>query len=93
MNVDAVLPPTIDSRTFDEVSRTMPVYVPDASVNTYKADALWGQLNIVGASHEGTSLNNANSTTTTISKVIENGKMYILLPDGTRFDATGKRVE
>lgn len=93
MNVDAVVPPTIDSRTFDEVSRTMPVYVPDASVNTYKADALWGQLNIVGASHEGTSLNNANSTTTTISKVIENGKMYILLPDGTRFDATGKRVE
>jgi len=92
MHVDAVIPPTIDSKTFDEVSRTMPVYVPDASVNTYKADALWGQLNIIGASGEGTSLNNTNSTTHSI-KIIENGQLYILLPNGTRFDATGKKVE
>ena len=26
-------------------------------------------------------------------KVIEDGKLYILLPDGTRFDATGRKVE
>lgn len=93
MNVDAVLPPTIDSRTFDEVSRTMPVYVPDASVNAYQADSLWGQLNIVGTSGEGTSLDNTIGTTPSVRKLFDNGHLYLLLPDGTRYDVTGKRVE
>lgn len=26
-------------------------------------------------------------------KILENGKLYILLPDGTRFDATGRKVQ
>ena len=93
MHVDAVTPPTIDSKTFDEVSRTMPVYVPDGSVNSYQADVLWGQLNIVGASQEGTSLNNINGSNVSVRKIFENGQLYILLPDGTRYDATGKKVE
>ena len=76
-----------------KVSRSMPVYVPDASVNAYQADTLWGQLNIVGASHEGTSLTNTNSTTTSIRKIIENGQHYILLPDGIRYEVTGKKIE
>ena len=25
-------------------------------------------------------------------KIVDDGKLYILLPDGTRFDATGKKV-
>ena len=93
MYVDAAFPPTIDSKTFDKVSRSMPVYVPDASVNAYQADTLWGQLNIVGASHEGTSLTNTNSTTTSIRKIIVNGLLYILLPDGIRYEVTGKKIE
>ena len=93
MHVDAVTPPTIDSKTFDEVSRTMPVYVPDGSVNSYQADVLWGQLNIVGASQEGMSLNNINGSNVSVRKIFENGHLYILLPDGTRYDATGKKVE
>ena len=93
MHVDAVTPPTIDSKTFDEVSRTMPVYVPDGSVNSYQADVLWGQLNIVGASQEGTSLNNINGSNVSVRKILDNGQLYILLPDGTRYDATGKKVE
>ena len=30
---------------------------------------------------------------TSIQKIFEDGKLYILLPDGTRYDATGKRVK
>lgn len=26
-------------------------------------------------------------------KVMEDGKMYILMPDGTKYSATGKKVE
>ena len=93
MHVDAATPPAIDSKTFDGVSRTMPVYVPDASVNAYQSDVLWGQLNIVGASHEGTSLDNTNSASASISKIINSGQLYIFLPDGTKYSATGQKVE
>ena len=46
MHVKAVVPPAIESKTFDRVSRLMPIYVPDASVAAYKADIYWGQMNI-----------------------------------------------
>lgn len=46
MHVKAVVPPAIESKTFDQVSRLMPIYVPDASVAAYKADIYWGQMNI-----------------------------------------------
>ena len=93
MTVEAVVPPTVETRTFDEVSRTMPVYVPDASVNTYKADALWGQLNIIGSSQQGTSLGNIGSTDTSARKIFVDGKLLIVTPNGAYYDATGKRVK
>ena len=93
MTVDAIIPPTIDSKTFDAVSRTMPVYVPDASVNSYQADALWGQLNIIGASQGGTALQDVTGADVQVRKILENGELYFLLPNGTRFDVTGKKVK
>ena len=93
MNVKAVVPPTVSDKTFDEVSLTMPVYVPDASVSAYKADAVWGRLNIIGESSEQSALDNVNGTDAKVRKVIENGHIFILMPDGTRFDAAGKKIK
>ena len=46
MHVKAIVPPAIESKTFDQVSRLMPIYVPDGSVTAYKADTYWGVMNI-----------------------------------------------
>ena len=48
MTVKAIAPPAIAAKTFEGVSRTMPVYVPATSISAYMADPLWGQLNIIG---------------------------------------------
>ena len=93
MYVDAVVPPMVATETFTDVSRSIPVYVPDASVADYQAAPIWREFNIVGQSQSGTSLDTINSTTNQPVKVVKNGQLYILLPDGTRYDATGKKVE
>lgn len=92
MDVDAVAPPTVNVRTFDEVSRTMPVYVPDICVNTYKADPLWGQLNVVGASSQGTSLHDVDASGAGSRKTIIDGQVRILRGDKT-YSVTGQEVK
>ncbi len=48
MKVKAVIPPAIEAKTFENVDRTIPVYVPDGSVADYKAHIYWKEFNIVG---------------------------------------------
>ena len=44
MHVKALVPPTIHSKTFYEVNRKIPVYVPDEVVEDYKADPYWKEF-------------------------------------------------
>ena len=46
MEVNAATPPSIAAKTFYDVNRQIPVYVPDECVDAYKNDALWGEFNI-----------------------------------------------
>ena len=39
--VRAITPPTIDSTTFSFHVNNCPIYVPDESIDTYKADSVW----------------------------------------------------
>lgn len=90
ITVDAVVPPTIADKTFFEVSLQTPVYVPEESVQAYQSDPLWGRMNIVGAH---THVENATAVSTVIRKELINGKLFILLPDGSKYSATGVKVE
>lgn len=92
MQVKAVVPPSINTKTFEEVSRQMPVYVPTASVNAYKADALWGQMNIIGLDADISAVDNTTAGCN-LRKTLVNGRLIITLPDGTRYTATGLKVE
>lgn len=49
--VNAPVPPSIQAKTFYDVNRQIPVYVPDESVNAYKNDAQWREFNIQGLSN------------------------------------------
>lgn len=80
LQVAAVVPPTIAAKTFEDVSREMPVYVPEASVDAYKAAPYWGELNIIGGL---TAVETIESTPTTPTKLIRNGQLLILRGDKT----------
>ena len=74
MAVKAVAPPAIAAKTFEEVSRAMPVYVPETSVPAYKADPLWGQMNIIGSETAVETIGVAPAAT----KFLRNGEVLIL---------------
>lgn len=88
LQVAAVVPPTIAAKTFEDVSRKMPVYVPEASVDAYKADPYWGELNIIGGL---TAVETIESTPTTPTKLIRNGQLLILRGDKT-YTVQGQEV-
>ena len=44
MTVLATVPPTVGSRAFNSVSRTIPVYVPAASLAAYQAAEVWNEF-------------------------------------------------
>lgn len=46
INIKASIPPTIQSTTFEDVNRAIPVYVPATSFTAYNSHALWKQFNI-----------------------------------------------
>ena len=91
MRVRAVVPPTIAGKTFELVSRQMPVYVPTASVNAYLSDPLWGQMNIIGLDEDISAVDNTTFSTTALKTVI-NGELLLTLPDGKIYNAAGVKV-
>lgn len=86
--VNAVVPPIIAVKTFEDVSREMPVYVPETSFEAYIADPYWGELNIVGAI---TAVETVESTSATASKVLRDGQIFILR-DGKTYSVQGLEV-
>ena len=90
MIVEAVVPPTVEDKTFYEVSTTAPVYVPANSVEDYKSHPVWGKLNIIGNAPEG--VENVQSDQVQCTKVIENGILYLKY-NGTKYNVQGSRVK
>ena len=86
-------PATVYSTTFEGVDKyACTLYVPEGSVNMYSAATGWRDFyNIQGFDPESAIENVSEESTT--RKLLRNGQLYILLPDGTRFDATGRKVE
>ena len=46
MTVNAITPPTVDSKTFESVNRAIPVYVPFGTGATYRATPIWQEFDI-----------------------------------------------
>lgn len=94
MNVDVLIPPTVAARTFEEVDRSIPVYVPDEVVDIYKAAPVWQKFNIQGKSNAPTDIENTHSPSpiTNCQKVIHNGQLFILY-DGKTYNVMGEEVK
>ena len=91
MDVDAVLPPEVENKTFYEVPTEAPVYVPEESADTYKSHAVWGRLNIQGRSNAPTAIDN-NIVKENATKILRDGQIFILRGDKT-YTLTGQEVK
>ena len=54
IRVRAAVPPEIEAKTFFDVNREIPVYVPEDYIDDYRKDQYWREFNLIGEDHGGT---------------------------------------
>ena len=92
VNANMAFPPLINNSVFANCGLLSGIdcYVPAGSLALYQKTLVWAEFNL----HEKeTDLKSTEAVNATTRKLLRNGQLYILLPDGTRYDATGKKVE
>jgi len=89
---DAITPPSLGLVVFQEVNKQIPLYVPEESINAYKAADQWKDF-LVQAKKPQTSIEEicAPSYHTSV-KVIDNNLMYIVI-DGNKYTITGTPIQ
>ena len=81
-------PPTVGPNVFRDVPNSSVLYVPSTALDAYKQHPVWGVFDV-------RPLDSAIDAITGQSpshpqKILRNNQLYILLPDGTRYTATGQ---
>ena len=92
MNVDAIVPPIVASRTFEDVDRTIPVVVPDESVSVYKSAPVWQEFNIQGKSEVPAALDNIHAENSDTRKLLRDGQLLIIR-DGKTYTIMGAEIQ
>ena len=90
--VNSVTPPEIEAKTFYDVKRQIPVYVPDEAVSAYEADTYWQEFDIQGASKMPQDIDQVPSDQVQCTKVVRNGQIFVLRGDKT-FTLQGAEVK
>ena len=93
MEVKAVIPPTIEAKTFFDVNRNIPVIVPEGTRDTYANDEYWGEfINVAEYEDVETQIENAENATIAIYSI--GGVLYVdgLSADYQVFDVNGRLV-
>ena len=89
---NAVTPPTIQAKTFFDVKRQIPVYVPDEAVSAYENDTYWQEFDIQGQSEVPQGFENVQGNNVQCTKVVHDGQILILRGDKT-YTLTGQEVK
>ena len=91
IHVKAATPPTIQAKTFFDVNRQIPVYVPDNAVEAYEDDPYWQEFDIQGESKAPSAVDNISSSLTNTHKLLHNGQLLILR-DGKTYTIMGQEL-
>ena len=93
---NAVTPPTIQAKTFYDVKRQIPVYVPDEAVSAYEDDTYWQEFDIQGQSEVPQGIDNtpfpSGEGRGEARKFLRDGQIFILRGDKT-YTLTGAEVK
>ena len=84
MYVNALVPPTIEAKTFEDVDRATPVFVPKGTLERYQADEYWSEFfNMAEYEAPTGNLNTAADEANGLRKVVRNGQVLIIRGDKT----------
>ena len=75
--VNSTTPPEIEAKTFYDVKRQIPVYVPDEAVSAYEADTYWQEFDIQGASKMPQGINDVQGDNVQCTKILRDGQVFI----------------
>jgi hypothetical protein len=92
ITVHATEPPVVDSKTFENVSRSIPVHVPYGMGPKYRAAAVWQEFDIRDKADVVTGVDNVDVDTISIEKVIRNGQVMIVR-DGKMYNMLGQEMK
>ena len=95
INVKAAIPPVAEARTFENVNRNIPVFVPTESVAAYKSAPVWQEFNIQGKDPVMSDVENIGSDNgygvMENGKIIRNGQL-IIIRDGIEYNTLGQAL-
>ncbi|MGM9825407.1 MAG: leucine-rich repeat protein [Paludibacteraceae bacterium] len=84
MYVNALVPPTIEAKTFEDVDRATPVFVPRGTMERYQADQYWSEFfNMSEYDAPTGNLNVSTDEANGLRKVVRDGQVLILRGDKT----------
>ncbi len=92
ITVHATEPPVVDSKTFENVSRSIPVHVPYGMGPKYRAAAVWQEFDIRDKADVVTSVDNMEAESMSVEKVIRNGQVMIVR-DGKMYNMLGQEMK
>ena len=96
ITVNSVTPPSIQAKTFFDVKRQIPVYVPDEAVSAYEDDTYWQEFDIQGISNMPTGIDNTPFPSWEgrgkALKILRNGQIFILRGEKV-YTITGQEVK
>ena len=92
ITVNSVTPPSIQAKTFFDVKRQIPVYVPDEAVSAYEDDTYWQEFDIQGQSEAPQGVEKVQNDQVPCTKVIRNGQIFILRGEKV-YTLTGQEVK
>ncbi len=82
MYVNALVPPTIDAKTFEDVDRATPVFVPRGTMERYQADTYWSEFfNMAEYDAPSGNLTISADEANGLHKVVRDGQVIILRGD------------
>ena len=89
----ATVPPVVEIHAFDEVSRAIPVYVPQSVITHYKSAEVWSEFNLIGEEDLTTLIErtNVDDQPQHIEKILRDGQVLILR-NGETYDMMGQRL-
>jgi len=93
--VNAPVPPSIQAKTFYDVKRQIPVYVPDESINAYLNDAQWSEFNIQGGSQMPSAIDQIDSSSLqggNKGRLIFRDGQILILRNNKTYTLTGQEV-
>jgi hypothetical protein len=95
INVKAAIPPVAEARTFENVNRNIPVFVPTESVAAYKSAPVWQEFNIQGKDPVMSDVENIGSDNgygvMGNGKILRNGQL-IIIRDGVEYNTLGQAL-